>query len=178
MYRDNEYASAGHKPVYDKAHFIAKFSAIPDDRWCVGDFTDSNGRHCALGHLLTGKESVGCWINEELNALGLLMNPGDFKDGAAALARVNDDFYGAYRASGCGDTPKARVLCVLNQLPEPVTNDIRTKIGVEEVRVVTRQPMVSLSWSDTVDSKYYVTSAASYSFTVNADMWKQPVLQP
>jgi len=36
--------------TYDIDYFIAKFEAIPYDRWLTFKFTDYRGRHCALGH--------------------------------------------------------------------------------------------------------------------------------
>ena len=39
-----------HQTRYDCDFFIAFFSAIPDEQWCVYRCDDGAGRHCALGH--------------------------------------------------------------------------------------------------------------------------------
>lgn len=166
MYRDNEYASAGHKPVYDKAHFIAKFSAIPDDMWCIGAIVNSRGQRCALGHL-------GGVKTEEAEALGLLFNACLPRVGMEIVARAND-------GHGAGHTPKARVLELLGQLPDPepdpVTTDIRTKVGVEQVRILTKEPLY-INETPTYNSNTFATSWSekSHTLTVNTKFWNPSV---
>ena len=36
--------------TYNAQHFIDKFTAIPEEKWCIKMFTDEHGRHCAAGH--------------------------------------------------------------------------------------------------------------------------------
>lgn len=34
---------------YNVEYFIAKFEAIPEDKWCVNTQEDEKGRRCAAG---------------------------------------------------------------------------------------------------------------------------------
>lgn len=57
------------KAIYDVNYFIAKFEAIPDDKWITGSLgIAGSGKHCALGHcgVEDSKET------EEAHALGAL----------------------------------------------------------------------------------------------------------
>ena len=94
--------------IYDIDYFIAKFSAIPDELWCIGEFTNTHNpeQHCAYGH-------CGCTPNnednEESDALARL-----FRDHDLNVASVND----ADGSRLAGDfrnipTPKARILAAL-----------------------------------------------------------------
>jgi hypothetical protein len=37
---------------YTVDYFIAKFKAIPEEKWCVEAYKDDSGRCCALGHCM------------------------------------------------------------------------------------------------------------------------------
>lgn len=95
-------------PIYDKAHFIAKFEAIPEDRWCKGQIEDDSGRCCAIGHchpVLGGLCSEG-------EALARLF-PGERHNcGKLIVARINDGEDPQYQQP----TPKQRVLAALRDL--------------------------------------------------------------
>mgnify|MGYP003502350564 CR=1 len=97
--------------IYDVNHFIAKFSVIPEDMWCVR--TRSNGtQRCALGwcyptHELA-KESEQIYNTDSVEdkslvALIHLLNP-DFGVGG-----VNNGIYKEYQQP----TPKQRILAAL-----------------------------------------------------------------
>lgn len=102
--------------TYDRAHFIAKFEAIPDERWCVGLLNDVVPgqyllRHCVLGHC------TGDWQGYpsfERAGLILLFEPRHLLDSNDCLiGRINDGKDDRYPQS----TPKARVLAALHDLP-------------------------------------------------------------
>lgn len=92
---------------YPLKHFIDKFSAIPEDQWCVGMMTDSDCRHCALGHC--GVLVDGDVCTEEALAL---KNIADTY--GANIFVINDGKSGTYTQA----TPKQRILAFLTAIQE------------------------------------------------------------
>lgn len=87
-------------------HFIRKFEAIPEEKWCV-DYLHEKKSSCALGH---------CNPNKEVEALIDLFT-GHLSLGPAG---VNDGCWSKYQQP----TPKLRILAALS--------DIKAKIGKGE----------------------------------------------
>ena len=93
-------------PQYDIDYFIAKFTAIPEEQWCMRSFTDRQGRHCAVGHC--GADSSDSWsCNEEAMALTRICR--DFLNDSPTA--IND-----YKpVSGFSTTtPRQRILAALH----------------------------------------------------------------
>ena len=88
-------------PAFDGAYFIAKFGAIPDERWIEGELSAPMDRHCALGFTMVG----GNW-SDESTALCRLF-------GYDQVSLINDGQDLRYKQP----TPKARVLAALRDLP-------------------------------------------------------------
>ncbi len=90
---------------------IKFFEKIPADQWCVGQFENEYGQHCALGHYnkaRTGNAYGGCW-NSTDDEIRNIVNP--FKDDTYVdLANINND------SEFFGDSPKERVLVALTHL--------------------------------------------------------------
>jgi hypothetical protein len=91
-------------PPTDKAAvkwFINFYEAIPDEKWCIGNFyrTD-NGvfKNCALGHIGAPKESP------EREALETI-----FREAGLCIPAVNDGTDNGYQQP----TPKGRILAAL-----------------------------------------------------------------
>jgi len=96
---------------YTLEYFIAKFEAIPEDKWTTATTGDSEGRHCAMGHCGAKNSSFDAPIhNEEVKSLLLLT--GQEKDRFPTITHVNDDTY-PFRY---GKTPKQRVINYLKSL--------------------------------------------------------------
>jgi hypothetical protein len=93
--------------TYDRAHFLAKFEAIPDERWSCGALHRA-GRSCALG--LCGAEygqtaqGFGIVLTAEAAALVALLGS------VTEVAAIND---GLGEAARWGGTPRERVLAAL-----------------------------------------------------------------
>lgn len=87
---------------YTPEYFIAKFEAIPEEKWCMGKYRHA-GRSCALGHC--GARPFSPW-SEEAQALYQLV-----KDGTGNSVTSINDSYHYY--SDLGDTPKERVINAL-----------------------------------------------------------------
>lgn len=94
-------------PKFDLDYFITKFSAIPEDQWAIGEFTDTHNpvAHCAFGH-------CGCSVNNDSTDEGDTLDRL-FRDHGLLVTAVND-------ADGSGKagpfhqlTPKARILAAL-----------------------------------------------------------------
>lgn len=85
--------------TYDKAYFIAKFSAIPDERWCVG-LQGPNNTACAYDHC----RRFGVEPDELRTLLDRI---------SARASYVNDGLDSRYPQP----TPKARILAALADLP-------------------------------------------------------------
>lgn len=88
-------------PVYDAAYFIAKFEAIPEEKWTTGNYSDYSGDClCALGHCgETARRET-----PEANALRKLA-----RESRACPAAINDGEHPLYKQP----TPKQRVLAWL-----------------------------------------------------------------
>lgn len=89
---------------YDKAHFLARFEAIPDKLWCVRLITrrkegSRDVQHCAIGHLI--KQG---YLTPESTALITLVS---------TVGTINDGEDPRYQQP----TPRARVLAALRDLP-------------------------------------------------------------
>lgn len=91
------------EPTYDVDYFIAKFEAIPDERWCVYDYRNGPQR-CARGHC--GQTSFR--DTPESTALGELFD-NNIGDGPSM---VNDGNVEEYQQP----TPKARILAALHDI--------------------------------------------------------------
>src|SRR5688572_27497458 len=96
------------KPTYDVNYFIAKFEAIPDERWITGHLGES--QHCALGHCTQGR-AVYYAKEPEAAALELILNGGKELDESevSVAAQINDDKHPGYQQP----TPRARILAAL-----------------------------------------------------------------
>jgi len=92
---------------YDIDYFIAKFEGIPEDKWCTGDYEDSHGRHCALGHC--GGSLFSARTKEEESLFSILGKVGMINDGKIGY----DQF---------GDHPKKRILSALSKAKEGTLN--------------------------------------------------------
>lgn len=88
------------KVNYDVYYFIKFFAAIPDERWCVAQATDAEGRNCALMH--TEKAGLGGLVGRLFKEQG----------SGYRVARINDGLDPRYPQS----TPKRRVLAALRDI--------------------------------------------------------------
>ena len=86
----------------NKQYFIDKFTAIPDEQWTTGFFTDKEGRHCALGH-------CGAPSGYEWRALSELVGRAT----QSCISNINDGKDPNFQQL----TPKARILAALNSIP-------------------------------------------------------------
>lgn len=84
--------------------FIQKFEAIPEEKWCVGDYFNEQGQYCALG--FTMKKSGGS-ANESF-CLSELFGV----HGALSVTHVNDGKDVRYPQA----TPKQRILAALGDI--------------------------------------------------------------
>lgn len=91
---------------FNRDHFIARFAAIPEDQWCTRTWTDSEKRHCVLGHLPV--------LTFEYSALINLFQPeGQHQMGFYRITDINDGMDPRYPQP----TPRARILAALKDLP-------------------------------------------------------------
>lgn len=95
---------------YDLEYFIAKFEAIPEDKWTTRTFDDGNGCYCAYGHC---GDRLGKEDGKESMALSkIIMDKGQaFPFHLADINDGNDNFIDEY-----GSTPKQRVVNYLKSL--------------------------------------------------------------
>jgi hypothetical protein len=90
--------------TYDKAYFIAKFEAIPEDKWTTRHYRNDEGQCCAVGHCLplTGTQS------QEKSDF-LILGHRSYLN----FIEINDGRHSRYQQP----TPKQRVLAALKDLP-------------------------------------------------------------
>lgn len=86
--------------------FIAFFSDIPSELWCMLQPTNHRGQHCAFGH-------AGEKYNERLFHLSNYIKI-DLEIGCGIMS-ANDFFETAYAAGVQGNGPKERVMWLLNK---------------------------------------------------------------
>jgi hypothetical protein len=134
---------------YDVDYFLAKFSAIPEDRWTTGSIgiSDLSPRKCALGHCGVNSYSL---ITDEALALAKLLKQVielDFRY-SNEFDRVwflNDSTRHGYTQP----TPKQRVLAALRDIKandQPSYPDLTKSLAVLpedkiEVDVKVKQPV-------------------------------------
>lgn len=91
---------------YTAKYFINKFSKIPDDKWCMGKYTDGYAC-CALGHCGATNTDPTTRETAHLEAL--------FRRLGTSAPSINDVRYlsPGIEPSHLGDTPKERVIDAL-----------------------------------------------------------------
>lgn len=98
--------------MYDLDYFINKFEAINHDKWCAIVMTDTEGRHCALGH---------CENSDERGYQPLLVEGSERKAlqdltmgrlGSKSISFINDGFNPNFQQPN----PKDRVLAALRAI--------------------------------------------------------------
>lgn len=92
---------------YDVDYFIAKFEAIPEERWCTGALIDGQGRCCAFGHCGDREDGDIPTEANELQMLGLRHG--------LRFAAINDGRFAGFNQP----TPKQRILAALRSLKAP-----------------------------------------------------------
>lgn len=102
-------------PPMTRDYFIAKFEAIPDEKWTTGKYMDKDGRCCALGHcgvLQVDDTADGprYLLSKEGDCLQFLIE----KLRLTTVHHVNDGVDPHYQQP----TPKARILAALRDLSE------------------------------------------------------------
>lgn len=86
---------------YDVDYFIAKFEAIPEEKWGIGKYENESGQMCAYGH-------CGCLSGFNMTEEGNhLINLSEF-----SFVSINDGKNNSYQQT----TPKQRVLAALYDL--------------------------------------------------------------
>lgn len=90
---------------YDVDYFIAKFSAIPKNKWTTKKYSDGNGAHCAFGHCGATSLNGGNLEAQELEQLIY----GAFK---YCVPEIND--YGTGLVAG--KHPRTRILNALKKI--------------------------------------------------------------
>ena len=90
------------KPTYNADYFIAKFEAIPEEKWTTLTYHEGD-KSCALGHC--GRTIGGC--TQESRALGDL-----FEKHGLWVPDVNDGCDSRYPQP----TPKQRILAALRDI--------------------------------------------------------------
>lgn len=93
---------------YTVDYFIAKFEAIPTDKWCVM-FLERDGRHCAIGHCLSSTLRPP---EMQPEAAALINLTGKTGGDDPTIALVNNGSSLTYPE----DTPKLRVLAFLHDI--------------------------------------------------------------
>ncbi len=114
------------KKEFTVQHFRDKFSAIPENKWCVGRQDNGKGQHCAVGLLHpehAGVANMGFIYDPtgEISALeNLFFNAGivfepfpSWRDGNN-IAAVNNRNHSKFKQ----DTPKQRILAALDYVEE------------------------------------------------------------
>jgi hypothetical protein len=98
--------------TYDKAYFIAKFSAIPDELWGEGSYGNmSDGPACAMGHCMRLDDLDGA--AEHTRKLAALFPQANEYISGSRVIEINDGSDPRYQQP----TPKARILAALADLP-------------------------------------------------------------
>lgn len=126
--------------IYDVDYFIRKFEAIPEAKWCTGEFINADAR-CANGHCLAYR--MGIDNNPELVGLIAVFDQTALHNwNNAELIKISFPHY-SHKASCINDgmtseyqqpTPKQRILAALYDIKKLQTKDIDT--GAKRERIV------------------------------------------
>ena len=91
--------------TYDLDYFITKFSAITEDKWITGKYTDGDCHcaygHCGMTHMVRDTKESYALFNIDISA-------------KESITRINDGLSDAELAFGT--TPKQRVVNYLKSL--------------------------------------------------------------
>ncbi len=111
-------------PIYDVDYFIAKFTAIPEERWCIGRLTKLHlvEQHCAFGHCEHKHDSLDDIQQEEgteARALSDLM----FRHYHVMGWQINDQGETIYGGPVFDQpSPKRRILAALENIKKKQTS--------------------------------------------------------
>jgi hypothetical protein len=95
--------------VYDVDYFIKKFEAIPEEKWCEGEFKDRFGACCVFGHC--GLRDY-LFIKDVQEAVELNSMFDSSPYSALGVTGINDGNHPDYQQP----TAKQRILAALNDL--------------------------------------------------------------
>lgn len=114
------------KKEFTVQHFRDKFSAIPENKWCVGTQDNGKGQHCAIGLLHPEHGGMANNVKKfdptgEISALenlffnaGILYEPFPYFRLGDNIAAVNNGNHSKFKQ----DTPKQRILAALDYVEE------------------------------------------------------------
>ena|ERR1700733_10901722 len=88
--------------IHDAKGYYKFFECIPEEKWCIGQFHNSEGQSCAIGHLVKSGDFTG----ESRCAFDALIG--------CNTTMLNDDPAGINRY--LGPTPKQRILNKLKEI--------------------------------------------------------------
>ena len=97
---------------------IEYLESIPEDRWCVGEYSSGSGKCCAAGHLFRKSGS----LYEAADALMLT----EFRD--RRITSINDGLDADYQQP----TPKARVMAFFRDVESSLNRkDTQSPLGAQ-----------------------------------------------
>jgi hypothetical protein len=99
--------------------FINFYSRIPEKKWCIGELDNNQGQQCALGHIIYNDNMAPyeTALRRLLSVVG------------ARIVMVNDNIEDKY--TKFGDTPKKRIVGVLNKVYDKINTSKRKLPKVE-----------------------------------------------
>jgi len=121
---------------YNVDYFIKKFSAIPEERWCVRMFDNGQGQNCAFGHLGARTGHIGALET------GGFFNKVLFPEARALqelfVARGYDPTYPAFVNNGDDPnfqqaTPKQRILAALHDIKASQVEVTNPPVYIEDI---------------------------------------------
>lgn len=108
---------------YNVEYFIAKFEAIPENKWCVGALQDHD-RCCAQGHCGVTRENHLVRYNRASESYALIHIMGGFVyDGTINAALINNGCAPKYQQ----ETPKQRILAALYDIRDKELSEANLK---------------------------------------------------
>lgn len=112
---DTGNVTPAHSLAMNAQYFIDKFTAIPDDKWIVGQLCNSQGQCCVLGHC--GERRGVYEDTPESHALKMLfhthfLRPDDINDYGSHEFFLSEERRHKFDQT----TPKARILAALEAI--------------------------------------------------------------
>ncbi len=113
----------------NKKFFIDLLSLIPDENWCANYLTHPSdpNKHCVLGHLDMGHLTCitrDAQMSPKADAMCRFFNASGY-NGGVHVTRVNNHASTEFPQP----TPKARVLALLESVPEDKFVELEEKTG-------------------------------------------------
>ena len=133
--------------IYDEDYFIRKFSAIPEEKWFVGEYVDPYGdKFCALGHCGERRHESSILVGSILSTEESEELKNLFDTNNLHVTFVNDGLGYFITKRFPQSTPKQRILAALRYIKSK-----QQSVEISDPPVTAEQVIEELEYVKTVE---------------------------